>query len=108
MHNWIEGVLQHQVRVKWSIGVVSSSTGADETNDPFLTHPPSPASTVDAFDLDVDMLDEELQSLYDESQTFQDTPSHLKRLQSESSILRLDEWDLGDDVDGVDGDDVDF
>jgi len=110
MHNWLESVLQHQVHFKWGIGVVPSSTEA-ETNDsdPLSTNPPSPASTVDAFDLDVDMLEEELQSLHDESQIFQDMPSHIKHLQSESSILQLDEWDLGNDiVDGADGDDLDF
>jgi len=64
---------------------------------------------VDAFDLDMDMLEEELQSLHDESQIIQDTPSHIKHLQSESSILQLDEWDLGNNiVDGADGDDLDF
>lgn len=61
-----------------------------------------------ALDLDADILEEELQSPYDESQKFQDTPSHIKCLQSEGSILQLDEWDLGDGVDGTNGDDLDF
>ena len=110
MHNWDEGILQHQARVKWGIGVTPSrltnhdhdhgqtSHGNDGT--PHIT--PAAATNLDF--IDIDMLDEELADLEAESQAHADTPSHLKRQHSESSTEPMD----GDENDNVEGGDEDF
>jgi hypothetical protein len=83
MHNWIEGILQHHARVKWGIGS-SSSSGYQDKAPPSIT----PTNTILGFNFDVDMqlLDDELSELEAESQTHMDTPSHSKWQRSESSM----------------------
>lgn len=93
MHNWLEGVLQHQACKKWGIGA-STNTNRESGYET----PPSP---IDNFMvIDVDMLDDELHALREESQRFEDTPAHLTRARTESTILEsLGEGgdDFGDD-----------
>jgi hypothetical protein len=97
MHNWIEGVLQHHARVKWGIG----QTITPESKNDIVTL--SSSSHPDDFiiDMDVDMLNDELDALQAESQQYEDTPLHLKRLQYENSLL-------SSDVGSNDSDDEDF
>jgi hypothetical protein len=89
MHNWIEGLLQHQARFKWGIGIIPSSLmEKDGDINQISTPPPSPTPT--NVDLDIEMLDDELLALQ-ESQQFGDTPTHLKRLHSEASHITIDD-----------------
>jgi hypothetical protein len=89
MHNWIEGVLQHHARVKYGIGVVTNPKTDDvEAKDEDSTTPPA---TPTGHELDIDMLDDEVANLATESQAYSDTPSHGKRLHSESSLQLSDE-----------------
>ncbi len=68
MHNWIEGVLQHQARGKWGIGITPNQK--NQVTNQISTSPPSPAPP--HMDLDIDMLDDELTALHNESQQFGD------------------------------------
>jgi hypothetical protein len=47
----------------------------------------------------MEILDEELNALFEESKVYKDSPAHIKRLQSEASILQLDYGDHGSDMD---------
>ena len=101
MHNWIEGVLQHHARVLWGIGVVPPKTGNhNDHNDHIsavITHPLLDAD----LNFGSEVLDDEIEDLYVESQSYQDTPSHMSRMRSEASIL-------SQDCDDSDPEDVDF
>jgi hypothetical protein len=98
MHNWLEGVLQHHVRVLWGIGIVLSVPNETEDDDEILPSPVSSEYMV--------TLNEELSALEAESRQFKDTPSHLKCLRSEASFLQQNSLD---EVEGSDSDgDVDF
>ena len=81
MHNWIGGILQHHARKKWGIGV-AATTGLDVVKDD------GPLDSSLDMDVDADMVEDELNSLYLESQQYKDKPLHLKRAQSEISILQ--------------------
>lgn len=89
MHNWIEGILQHHTRVKWGIGIITSKEDLDAGSDDNAT--PAATPTRNGFDLDVNMLVDELADLDAESQEYSDTPSHGKRLRSESSLQLSDD-----------------
>ncbi len=85
MHNWIEGILQHQARFKWGIRIIQTTApNAEDSKFDTLTPPPSPQ--LNAFN-DIDMLDDEIADLEVESQNFEDSSQHLKRLHTEASIL---------------------
>jgi len=87
MHNWIEGILQHHTRVKWGLGIISAkndSTAEDNTT-------PAATPTGNELNIDIDMLYDELADLDAESQEHLDTPSHGKRLHSESSLQFSDD-----------------
>jgi len=99
MHNWIEGILQHHMHVKWGIGIVfarSNNVAAEDNRKAAIATP-----TPDNDDFDIDMLDDELAELEAESQRHSDTPSHGKRLHSELSVYFSDDED--DDVSPHDG-----
>jgi len=74
MHNWLEGVLQYHVRVKWGIGT-------DAGQDP-NTHQEVQIVDDMGMDLDEDIVDKELIELQQENQEHNDTPSHFQRLHS--------------------------
>lgn len=60
MHNWIEGILQHQTRVKYGIGIVANPRAKDADNkDGGSTTPPA-TPTGHELDVNIDMLDDEL------------------------------------------------
>lgn len=84
MHNFLEGILQHHARVCWGIGTPYMDNKVSD-ND----RPSSPTSdTTEYFenlDIDTEMINEEVQNIWEESQTHIDTPSHLRRLRSEAS-----------------------
>jgi hypothetical protein len=84
MHNFLEGILQHHVRVCWGIGTPSVGKKVSDIR------PSSPRSDtteyLETLDIDTEMINEEIQNLWEESQTHVDTPSHLRRLRSEASI----------------------
>lgn len=112
MHNWIEGILQHHVRVKWGIGIVGGLRDTEDTDQPTDTTPQgTPRVTPTESNADWDMLDDELVDLEADSQQHSDTPSHISRQHSASS-LELDESmdpqeTLSDDEDYVPGPDPD-
>ena len=90
MHNWFEGVLQHQARVKWGIGIPTSHKAVRLDNnaldeEPVTRQPPTTSDPDAEFDMDV--LDDELDALFEESCQHPDSPEHLKRLHSVSSIF---------------------
>jgi len=103
MHNWIEGILQHHVRVRWGIGIVPP---VDEDVDD--NRPSSPMSdTTEYLDIDSEIINEEVQSIWEESQSHIDTPSHLRRLRSEAFIhINAESNDVEVDSDG--DNDADF
>jgi hypothetical protein len=90
MHNWFEGILQHQAQVKWGIGISISRKAAKLDNIEPEASPSPDHSTIgrrpDA-DFDMEMLDDELEGLFEESCQHKDTPEHMKRLHSMASIL---------------------
>ena len=91
MHNWIEGLLQHHARVKWGIGIISSSSKEKDRGVNQISTPPPSLSPTPTDLSDIEMLDDELLALHEESQQFGDTPTHLKRLHSEASYLTIDD-----------------
>ncbi len=93
MHNFLEGILQHQARQKWDIGA-STSAGEESGYDT------PPSSYDDLMIVDMDTLDDELYALREESQRFQDTPAQLTRAHTESTILE----GLGESGDDITGD----
>lgn len=111
MHNWIEGIVQHHVRVKWGIGAVPSSLKDQGVDQPTGSPEGTPRLTNLALDADYDMLDDELADLEVESQQYSDTPSHTSRVHSTSSF-ELEEYNdnqenLSDDEDFLPGPDPD-
>lgn len=119
MHNWLEGVLQHHARVLWGIGVEASKNQEDseeeiiEINDEYITDIdlatsqlllPFPLTEIK------DDLDAEIQDLYEEGQTYLDTPSHKARVDFEIAeafqVLQFDDDDSYDDSDM--DEDIDF
>jgi len=87
MHNWIEGLLQFQARIRWGIGVVSSKVDEDDKLDNVTTNPHPLDSVLDNLDFGLDTLEGEVEDLYQESQQYADTPSQLSRMRSETLIL---------------------
>jgi hypothetical protein len=83
MHNWIEGILQHHARVKWGIGGIAPHSSKYQDGN---SNEGTPTDTTPSFNVDIDMLDDELRELEAESQAHRDTPSHSKRQHSESSM----------------------
>ena len=111
MHNWIEGIVQHHVCVKWGIGAVPSSLKDQGVDQPTGSPEGTPHLTNLALDADYDMLDDELADLEVESQQYSDTPSHTSRVHSTSSF-ELEEYNdnqenLSDDEDFLPGPDPD-
>jgi hypothetical protein len=101
MHNWLEGLLQHHARIRWGIGIVPSKANEDDRLDNSTTNNPHPLSSVlDNLDFESDILDDELETLYQESQQYADTPSQLSRMHSEAHIL--------ENPDDSDPEDIDF
>lgn len=80
MHNWLEGILQHQARQKWGIGASTSTAGESR-------HDVSPSPIDDFMVIDMDTLDDELHALREESQRFEDTPAQLTQACTESTVL---------------------
>jgi hypothetical protein len=88
MHNWIEGILQHHAHVKWGIGIVTTSADVEAPENPDAVQNPPLTPLASALnDDDMDTIKGELSALQDESQQFRDSPSHLKRLHSETSFF---------------------
>jgi hypothetical protein len=87
MHNWMEGILQLQTRIKWGIGNESSAIKLNTSKDGDSA---LPISDNNISEIDVDMLDDEINNLHEESQKFKDKPMHLKRHHSEISISQSD------------------
>jgi hypothetical protein len=89
MHNWYEGVLQHHARWKWGIGIPTSRKcirlDNTELDEGAISGDPPPANSDP--NTDTDMLDNELEGLFEESRQHQDVPEHLKRLHSVASIF---------------------
>ena len=117
MHNWIEGLLQHHARIRWGIGVIPSKANEDDELDNSTTtnnnsHPLD--SVLDDLGFGTDILDDELEDLYQESQQHTDTPSHLSRMRSETLILENpndsdpEDIDFQPDSDESDNDSYDF
>ena len=96
MHNWLEGVLQHQARQKWGIGA-QLNKGKSNTHE----DTPPPSTPDELMDVDIDLLEDKLLALREESQKFVDTPAQLKRAHTKSIILDSlgDGGDIGDDED---------
>ena len=88
MHNWLEGILQHHVWVKWSIG-------ADDGQDSNIQQEVQIIDDM-GMDFDEDLIDKELIELQQESQEHNDTPSHLQCLHS-INTQNLMAMDLSDD-----------
>ena len=110
MHNWIEGVLQHHARIRWGIGVVPSKADEDDRSESAsVSHPLN--SVLDDLDFEPGILNDELEDLYQESQRYADTPSHLSRMHSEMLILEnpndSDPEDIDFQPDSDDSDDSD-
>jgi hypothetical protein len=92
MHNFLEGILQHQARQKWGIRASMSAGEESGYNTP-------PSSYDDFMVVDMDTLDDELYALCEESQRFEDTPAQLTWARMESTVLEgLSE--SGDDITG--------
>lgn len=124
MHNWMEGVLQHHVRVRWGIGIKQSKSSEDVDGAVAALIPPldmdsisanhvHPLDALDDINIDDDaiydeleMLDDEIENLYMESRQNDDTPSHPVRLRSSASIVLHDMDQLAGDE--SDDDDTDF
>jgi hypothetical protein len=90
MHNWIEEILQHHTHVKWGIGIVLAKSRDDLAADDADNIAPT-TPTGNDLDIDIDMLYDELDDLNAESQEHADTPSHGKRLHSETSLQLPDD-----------------
>jgi len=110
MHNWIEGILQHQARVKWGIGIIPAAQGNENADEAISATPPSSPLPFNKLDLDVEMLDEEITALYEESRQYQDRPEHVKRLHSQASFFMAEQQLEGghDDADESPNDDEFF
>lgn len=106
MHNWIEGILQHHIRIRWGIGIPppkknesTKDADGDPSFDPLETLAAStgshPLHTLASFQIlpDEDVLDEEVEALFEESRQYNDTPSDISRMHSEASMLSLEEPD---------------
>lgn len=130
MHNWMEGVLQHHVRVRWGIGIKQSKSSEDvdgattntavaaivpvdfaegETISTHRRHPLDALDNInfreDTLDEEFELLDDEMEDLFRESRKNNDTPSHPVRLRSYASIpSQHGDQLLADD----DDDDADF
>jgi hypothetical protein len=80
MHNWIEGLLQHHARIFWGIGAEPSKTSNHDNH----TSAELAAVTHPLLDVDLnfgsEILDDEIEDLYVESQHYQDTPSHISHI----------------------------
>jgi hypothetical protein len=88
MHNWLEGVLQHHVCIRWGIGIVPSKTSEDNKLDDLMTNTQHPLDSVlDNLGFESDIIDGELEDLYQESQQYADTPSQLSCMCSETLVL---------------------
>jgi hypothetical protein len=77
MHNFLEGILQHHTRVRWGIGTPSVDKRVSDDS-----RPSSPTSDTTEYlenlDIDTEMINEEVQNIWEKSQTHIDTPSHLQ------------------------------
>jgi hypothetical protein len=85
MHNWLEGILQHHARVKWGIGIIPTTCRADDLNklgDDLLDTDNLPYQGSD-----IEMLDQEVEELFMESQPHEDLPTNLSRMHSTVSML---------------------
>lgn len=119
MHNWMLGILQHHVRVRWGVGIPPTKADDEDTGNLVDQTPIQTARVVHdgppysgplgevLFELNLgrDVLDDEMESLYQESQSqlHSDVPSHLSRQRSEASMLLAN-----DELEESDADDVDY
>lgn len=107
MHNWLEGVLQHHARVLWGIGIVASKFDKAAIDDSkagptsaFTT--PHPLNSLMDIDIETDILEEEVEILFQESRQYLDTPSHISRVRSEASILLVNGFGGDSDHEDID------
>jgi hypothetical protein len=85
MHNWIEGILQHHARVKWGMGNVPSPD-TDNVHEQQLQRALSPV-----FELEAEIPEQEMMDFQIESQSYNDLPSSITRVHSQSSLMPVDD-----------------
>ena len=92
MHNWIKGIIQHHVCIKWGVGIVPSLWNDQDVDQPVSSLGGTPHLAPTDLDADYDMLDDEVADLVVDSQENLNTPVHASRSHSFSS------YDSHDDI----------
>ena len=92
IHNWIKGIIQHHVCIKWGVGIVPSLQNDQDVDQPVGSPGGTPHLAPTDLDADYDMLDDEVADLVVDSQENLDTPVHASWSHSFSS------YDSHDDI----------